>query len=110
LRRFAQRLARLERQRPSVVRADNEWRGIPMGHLIRFMTVDERSAYRDLLITVRDHFHNLPEAEQEFVREGMRDIMDAAADRVEAGEAPPADRRPSIRAAYESSLRPGGRG
>lgn len=110
MRRFEHRLARLERQRPSTVRADNEWRGIPMGHLIRFMTVDERSAYRDLLITVRDQFHNLPEAEQEIVRCGMRDIMDAAADRVEAGEAPPVERRTSIRAVYESSLRSGARG
>ena len=110
MRRFAQRLARLERQRPSAVRADNEWRGVQMRELIRYMSYEERGAYRDLLITVRDQFHNLPEAEQETVREGMRDIMDAAADRVEAGEAPPVERRPSIRAVYESSLRSGARG
>jgi hypothetical protein len=102
VRRFALRLARLERQRqPASVRADSEWRGIPIRDLIRFMTSDERSAYRDLLIMARDYFQDRPEAEQEMVREGIRDIMNAAAERVEANEAPPVERGRTIREAYE---------
>jgi hypothetical protein len=69
------------------------------------MTVGERSAYRDLLIIVRDHFHDLPETEREVVRGGMRDIMGAAAARVEANEAPPVERPPIISKAYEGLQR-----
>ena len=108
MRRFAQRLARLERRpKPFSGRRESEWRGVPTRDLIRFMTRDERSAYRDLLIIVRDHFHDFPEAEQETVREIMSDIMDASAARVEANEAPPVARRPSIREVYQASLRSG---
>ncbi len=63
MRRFAQRLARLERwQKPSSGRSESEWRGVAIRDLIRFMSHDERSLYRDLLIIVRDHFHDFPQS------------------------------------------------
>ena len=111
MRRFAQRLARLERQRqPASLRAESEWGGIPIRDLIRFMTSGERSAYRDSLIIVRDHFDDLSEGDRDSVRAEMRNIMDTAAMRVEAGERPPVERQPSIREVYEASLRSGARG
>ena len=111
MRRFAQRLARLERQsQPASVRADSEWRGIPIRDLIRLMTSDERSSYRDLLIMVRDHFDDLSEGDRDSVRAEIRNIMDMAATRVVAGERPPVERRPSIKEVYEASLRSDARG
>lgn len=111
MRRLGQRLVRLEAQKqPASAQAGSEWRGIPVQNLIGFMTSDERSAYRKLLLTVRDHFHDLPQVEQEMVRDGMRGIMDVAAERVKAGIVPPVDRRLSIREVYEASLRSGARG
>ena len=104
MRRVAQRVARLERQRqPAITQADNEWRGIPMRELIRFMTQEERSEFRDLLIIARDRFEGLSGKDQNILRECMREMLVAAAARIEAGEPPPAHRRPTVREVYEAT-------
>jgi hypothetical protein len=78
-----------------------------MRELIPFMTIEERSEFRDLLIIARDHFEELPEQEQNVLREDMREIMDSAAARIEAGEPPPAHRRPTVREVYEATRQTG---
>ena len=74
-----------------------------MRELIGFMTFGERSEFRELLIAAKDHFRDLTEPERNIVRESMRDILDVAADRIEAGEPPPAHRRPTVREVYEAT-------